>query len=82
MYFVCLSQASATRIAELEQEVAHTSATLTNYRRAMDRMEDRLKDVVSPFENSYDGENRFHGIDDLDALGEWVLVLDNQLSGC
>ena len=50
---------------------------LDNYRRAMDRMEHCLRDVVTPFENAWDGENRFSGIDDIDDLAEWVVELND-----
>ena len=42
--------------------------TLQRYRDAMDKMMEILKDTKTPFENEYDGENRFHGIDDLENL--------------
>lgn len=77
-----MSQASAARIAELEQQVAHESRDLEivedildNYMKAMDRMEDRLRNHEAPFESGNTGENRFSGIDEMDELGEWILEL-------
>ena len=43
----------------------------------MDEMKSILRDVVTPFENTWDGENRFQGIDELTDLAEWVVQLND-----
>jgi len=43
----------------------------------MDEMKSILCDVVTPFENVWDGENRFNGIDELKDLADWVVELND-----
>ena len=56
--------------AKGEDGIADDLAILNRYREAMDKMMEILKDTETPFENSYDGEFRFNGIEELEDLAE------------
>jgi hypothetical protein len=56
--------------AKGEDDIADDLAILNRYRAEMDKMMEILKDTETPFENSYDGEFRFNGIEELEDLAE------------